>query len=80
MGLIRKILTGQVRRPALRKTVEVDGEEVDIELDLSGFASDGFTHFSFNLVDGDFKGNSLTMDGQTYEVVKDGYQTYFRKS
>ena len=69
MGIF-KILAGAIRRPAYKQTVEVDGEKVDIQLDGTGFSSNGDTFFAFNLDDGEFDGDSLIIGGQSFDVVE----------
>lgn len=78
MGLMRRILTGQVRRPAYQQTVEVDGQSVDINLDGTGYSSGGDTFFAFDLTDGNFSGDSLIIGGQAFDVIEKDGVTYVK--
>ena len=63
-------------KPEHNETI-YDGDKpvADINLDGSGYASNGQSFFGFNLLDGSVDGNNLTMRGRSVNVSqKDGHQ------
>lgn len=64
-------------KPEHNETICDEGKRVaDINLDGSGFASNGQSFFGFNLLDGSLNGDDLTMRGRRVNVLEKDGNTY----